>query len=567
MSLSQYLLRSDPFRYASLALDPVPYRFRGLSASDALFAQQEQLLSLVTSHLSQLNCDYSQCGLLQYQSMVFGDGAVHPLIRISMDSIFPRAWSDTVKSLKSFLTRNGFQNVEVEILNLQFAYQLKIYPLTGPNSQRISDDWTHSQVDVVRSLDYYLKDTSARWSTAGVFMCGQTLDKAKPTLVIKIDGRVNRKAEANWKSLELNLKQQLAKWNLSTLEVEFSYGRLVPDLAVPISTEKKVGDSIGIIGSTKSGTLGGFIGLDMGRKAPMRLFATTCRHVTRPEDRQGADFRKTLPLQDSSSIDSRITPMRSPSQTDYNDTLNALTNEMRLCDESITKIEAEREEQGGFLTPARLRQLNRERESLPRLQSQSAVLTSKAGNFGRTVCSSGIRAGKYSERMDWAMIEVPPSNFGANYPPFRNDIPTNYRPTNYNPSESPCGVIDDMRPDEWVVLKGRTSGVSTGQVSITSVVCNKWGNVDMKTVETVAIGAMQKAMDMTAFGRPGDSGAWCYNENGAIVGQQIAHEQGVTSDISVITPIRHLIEDAEDITGGKVYFPVEEKNRKWRKAL
>ena len=57
-------------------------------------------------------------------------------------------WLDIVRAVKAHLDGNNFEDVHVEILDPQLAWQLNIWTVRGPDAGRIAEEWKRALPDV-----------------------------------------------------------------------------------------------------------------------------------------------------------------------------------------------------------------------------------------------------------------------------------------------------------------------------------------------------------------------------------------------------------------------------------
>ena len=129
--------------------------------------------------------------------------------------------------------------------------------------------------------------------------------------------------------------------------------------------------------------------------------------------------------------------------------------------------------------------------------------------------------------MDWCLVEVNSDRFGANFPPDYHAVrpQQEHQPQGspYKPSVIPVTKISDITEGDWVVMKGRTSGVTSGIIHKIRTEINGWKTRNLKSSETIIIHTNDGKHHSFVFRQDGDSGAWIFDRDGALVGQQIAH--------------------------------------------
>ena len=229
MSLSEYILVSDPFRYATQHLDPLPCRMELLPPTHDLAVDRPKIVRIVQDVLRAAQTSYDQCFLLEYQPMALGTYPPKPLVRILSQELDTTLWRAAIGAVKRVLEENKFGQVAVEILHPVHAHELVLYPITGQELDGlVTSKWAQCKGRVIEILNAYLRNEEARWASVGVFMTGPPAE-LKPTIVVKVDGPWFCRAMADWAHIEemiMSLIRDDPKDN--RVSVEFSYGNIVP---------------------------------------------------------------------------------------------------------------------------------------------------------------------------------------------------------------------------------------------------------------------------------------------------------------------------------------------------
>ena len=472
--------------------------------------------------------------------------------------------------MKNLISSKDTSFIAFELYHPQNAFNLNIRPLPyDQNGRVICEKWEACKSGAIKTLNAFLRNDDACWSTACIYLCGK--DTAQmPTLVVKINGRRKKpigRAFANWASVRTQLCLSLRDGGLPSIDVEFDFGTLEYSAGEPqsLTAETRAGDSIGVWGSDKSGSAGGFLGFKSSPSAPIHYGIVTCHHVTRNEPRGTPAFDDKLVIQPANTINARATKMRSPSKVDFEATEQYLNTSVQETQEAISDLQRF-EKQGDFLVPTESNELSRLRPKLLNLQADLALLGPKNVIPGTTVASSGYRIGSHSSKMDWAIVEVPLNRFASNVAPNKNDVPYRHGPgmegskDDYKLPLGSVGKIASIKPGDWLIMRGRASGYSTGIVNAVDVSVNCWPLRNWVTTDVSVLGTLAHVAAPPVFGRPGDSGSWVYNKNGEIVGLQISAEVGAKKwdfDDTIISRITHVLEDMERVTNGRVFLPVE----------
>ncbi|KAI4141176.1 MAG: hypothetical protein LQ340_007705 [Diploschistes diacapsis] len=426
--------------------------------------------------------------------------------------------------------------------------------------------WKKIYPGILNILQTNLENSDARWSSLTAFLCGPEEVKSKPTVVVTIDGTIIGRANANWAQLTLQIQSVLTKNDLQDWEVEFAYGKVSFSRAVPIMSTRNAGDSLGVVDTKFTGSMGGFIGLSTVSNTQMRWCAVTAHHVVRPEPEDTVEFQSDLLLQPQDTSHPRAVKVRSPSPGDYKDTLARLIKELDMNGKTREGLEVRRAKQHRGLS-ARQESEAKELENVQRkLEEKLAWLTSREQPFGRVVACSGLHANERSHMLDWALVEVGRENLCQNYPIAFHELPDDpghAPPEDYQwDGRSPNNKIERMKLGEWVVMRGRTSGTRTGRVHKLPVAVKRWEIPGLPETLEWLIAPTRSAWEPAepaAFAKSGDSGAWVYNGAGAIVGQVIAEgkrEVGRDFGLSIVTPVHDLFQDIEEATGAELYLPM-----------
>lgn len=550
MTLRDYLMRLDVYRTAVPAIDPLPIKLFSLHDDHPLQQSSSQIKAVAIRHLNEQG--------VSYESIVLFGSTNKNILRIASNMEITRSWGFTAREIHRDLRLAGFEDICIEILNYEKAYRLHQFPIPdGSEGDAVVRRWRRARGDVMRAIT----DRLAHWNTVCVFFCGRALNLSLPTVVVTADPT----ATADWSNLTIKIQTALIQNNVTGFEVEFSVGKIMPSKTIDILPQLGNGDSIGIVGDEKfSGSLGGFVQLKTGTPPQTRMCAITCHHVSRPENRDSSDFAAVLKLQPRNTTNPRATKMRSPSQRDFDDTLTSETAILQRTLEAISKIETEQEKQDGFLPPYQDRALKRAQAKRDEVQSRVELLMSRKAPLGLTIACSGFRVNENNHKMDWALVEVSSERFMANFAPdtYAFSSAPEHRPKNktYDSDTMPITKTAAVQPGEWVVTRGRTSGVTTGVVHKMAMEVNDWRTRNLVSTEIVVMHTSRETQVFPpVFSEEGDSGAWIFNADGIVVGEQIAHRERTEgyNDLTVMTPIIDVFEDIEALTHGKVILPVE----------
>ncbi|MCJ1237652.1 hypothetical protein MMC14_005639 [Varicellaria rhodocarpa] len=555
LSLREYLMRMDVFRVTVPVTNPLPLPLNPLRDGHPLLESFAHIKDIASMSLLRRGVTCESIAL-------YGSPAGR-VLRISSNMPVTKEWSSTVREIHRELYVTGLQDITVEILNWEKVYRLKQYRIPdGDQEKMIVNGWKKAKEDIMALIDRRFAQSGQNWNTVCVFMCGRSQELSEPTIVITADA----KTLLDWSALSFALQHTLIKNNFFKFKVEFAVGNIVPSKRFDVMTARGNGDSVGIVGDARfDGTLGGFVRLTVESPPQIRLCAVTCHHVTRLGNHQSKEFADVLPLQPVGTNDPRATAMRSPAKTDYDETLSDEKELLARYEKNIATTEAEQERQDGFLAPYRERYLETERKNRDAAQSRIAMLESRMSRIGITIASSGFRLNRNNHKMDWALIEVSKERFQANSAPDNlsvSSLAPEHRPQNreYNNGVNSLTKVRNVQPGDWVIMQGRTSGLTTGEVHKMRMEIKDWKTRNPISTEIIVIATGKpEARLRDVFSEAGDSGAWIFDADGVVVGQQIAHREPIdgSADLTVMSPISDVFRDIEEITGGKISLPVD----------
>ena len=155
-----------------------------------------------------------------------------------------------------------------------------------------------------------------------------------------------------------------------------------------------------------------------------------------------------------------------------------------------------------------------------------------------------------------------PSTYTVNVPPSSSSLTgTDWRYTENSPlpimyesdASSPIHSFGNMALQDWVIKKGRTSGVTTGQVN-RSTRTIKWDGYNNNRTTTEE---WEKLLGLSGdFARPGDSGAFVVNERYELVGMLLGRDAHATRfNVGLVTAIGDIEEDLNAICGARFVLP------------
>jgi hypothetical protein len=466
-----------------------------------------------------------------------GDTPLDTLILVSEDDD-TRNWKAAVTIIGEMIDRaaqkaNGSPTIRVEIRNEDLMYQDIAYAI---KPQTVEHRACMELEELV--FDQVKKSCPGAWSSICYFMCGvkgQPEALRKLTLVVGIKPRQRNL----WAFVEDQIGDAVQSLKNRDIDIYIellpSRVHLLVDHSQPASKEMKPsapeiqwnvvlvppsGASIGHRMAQNAGTLGTWVffrGLDGVKK----VCFLTCCHVISPGDpgnRTTAE-RHGIALNGSKVIN--------PITVDYPAPFDTEATKVALS----SRISRGEDDDGTM------------KKSLDMIEKHISN-----GGIGTVLHASGIFRTNISERrMDWALVHCQePSTVGKNFPPpgpfnarqlGNRQVPYTVRPGEI--VQKSGSLIDGM----WVTKKGRTSGVTTGEVHAMRSIID-WEN-GMRTREIVILGFGDD------FVEPGDSGAMVTNLNKEWVGMVIGRETSSTA-YGIVTSVTELRSDIDKGTGGNI---------------
>ncbi|ELR09987.1 hypothetical protein VC83_06386 [Pseudogymnoascus destructans] len=287
------------------------------------------------------------------------------------------------------------------------------------------------------------------------------------------------------------------------------------------------GASIGPrVSTTRSGSIGPVVYFKAHDKAEPQKGILTCHHVISSGDPQGRRDNDRLGIGLNGSKVNRRIDIDWPSRQDIDYTKKRL-------DEDILKGKDKNGELASMRTS---------------VTSRFTPTTS----IGHVAFSSGMRLNDSKTRMDWALIILTspgPGDAIENVLPLRSAFGDEFEVPGFeNYKVGPGHKVSDIHelmPGSWVAKKGRTTGITVGEVGEKKRVVH-WKN-GMKSME---FEAFTYATGIKQFAEPGDSGSMAFDLQGAWVGMVIGMDS--LKECGYVTSAGELIADIEAKTKGKI---------------
>lgn len=292
MDIETYLYRTDPYRSIDQRSPwPLPISdgpcdnatTERLKQSDQL---REKIIAALTDHGIKDNKDFyvRACNKLMYPD---GDNT-RLVLRVLLDApdkASTHKWSEARRALASLLSKYGFDNINVELVDLNRAFILSLFPISPDHIA------VRAYENCRPALLRLLQDRLAReWTTLSLYRTTTTRAPSRPTAV-SVVVMVHPYSKSDWSILKFQFNQILqrsggeigvAKGTRTEIEVEFIPGehRFMPQAEDPtydsigsalnlvsrLTPYPKMGESLGFRDQTGGGTLGGFFKLRCGNQ-------------------------------------------------------------------------------------------------------------------------------------------------------------------------------------------------------------------------------------------------------------------------------------------------------------
>lgn len=177
---------------------------------------------------------------------------------------------------------------------------------------------------------------------------------------------------------------------------------------------------------------------------------------------------------------------------------------------------------------------------------RARILDIAANPIGRVLAASGYQVNKDKRRMDWALIESP-ATYSQNLAPNGEGLGERQLLPSCSYDIGEGFVIQETAKFglyDFVIKKGRTSGITTGFVNKMHRVVRWATHGGNETEETEIMGVGQD------FAEHGDSGSLITDAKGRLVGLLFAKDACASDfDIGFMTPIQDLEENVRERTG------------------
>lgn len=518
-TIEQWVAQKDPYRVVAHGL-PMTYSLmarRCDSEIDEFFKTQVQ--HLVPGVLNQHHISFSIMQFDYWYPRRKESEGQNTLVVYTRD-INTGSWSAAAKTILCLFNTGEAEDisksVQVEIRNRNRMYNDYSRPL--PNDDNLVDELEQISGKISSIVHTLMRGSWSSISYHDRINRQAEDDTASKTTVIVF---CRPGASCDYETAENEIMKILDTAS-HRIHVEFLPGEilLLPEFIkkgmnlYPLPLKPLNGSSLGIAGNRdKAGTLGGWMFLNLPNQEQQMKCALTCYHVVRSDDKTAAS---------------------------HTDTQGVLLNDPR--GHVMVTYPAS-------LDTDHMTALMKKTPSTPEKAETQGVLSSLIANpdIGKVVLASGHRVHD-QHRLDWALIESP-STFSANKPPPKAAFL--HRPMGLPEtgdyslnSDSKVRQFGRVRKDDWVVKRGRTSGVTSAKINRMRREI-EWTEHKKVTFETEIISLTED------FAAPGDSGSVVTNENGELVGLLFSMaDEPARHDIGFMTPITAIQDDVKRLTGG-----------------
>ncbi|KAL4787631.1 hypothetical protein BJX76DRAFT_369357 [Aspergillus varians] len=410
-----------------------------------------------------------------------------------------------------------------------------IQSFTPRLSQEQEKDWEDTLKLVIEALE----QSGADWRQVFAANRGYFKDVSKPTVVVKVSNitperlQMNQlRAQLSEHSFDLEIMDTGGLWGLfSSHQDTVLREQINTSLGWPFPPDyHSMGLSIGR-NQHETSTLGGYLKVRHGEAEG--TLGITCYHGVRFDSDGSTDEE----IQSRGAV-GLSWPCQSPSQQDIGIILNGHL------------------EKANRPTPPNTAPHVMARTERKRQESTKKVEEVRSFNpfIGNVIAVSGWRNRQLGTRLDapfvlidWACVELSkercpnPTNdimdFGEELPgSFPESLP------HWKTSKSTVDSVAEMPRANIVVFKrGRTTGVTAGELG---GICP-----EAHRIPGLPVGLHHRGYvvflcpNKRPFGLPGDSGAWCLEGNGDVVGQLIGGDRG--DGTGLLIPFSMVIDDME----------------------
>ncbi|KAL9130378.1 MAG: hypothetical protein Q9217_001436 [Psora testacea] len=495
-------------------------------------------------------------------------------------------WVAALEAIHELLLNHGINGFGIEILDSR-ATQYFYHPVV---TDEFRNAWSILQVQIIGALGL-----GPEWQTLSIFNRGHIEEESTPTVTVGL----TKAADLRWQAAKYELLQALLE---AHPEIEVAYVRsnllgfttspTSPAVCLDVEAFTKpvqMGSSIGI---ESSGTLGGYV--TVRYQGQTEVMGLTNHHVIATDDMTIGELIHVAgglryPYSDivaeekangySPDLNRPRPRICAPSNPDTEMSIKAFEGvaeqaRSMLDGEPADPCEPDKPPRMGLR--AKLEALGDEAtdEHRQKVQKFSILEANNLANiatikqadrdFGRVFASSGLQrrhgpkkighetSGKtyeYGGALDWALLRLKSSRVGD------NTVPTDDISKNWGFIPPPTAIIDasrfEPRIGQAVFKKGR-NGFEVGHIKEFGTQINFNDGNGCFSAWTVLGGKTDGTK--RPFMYPGDSGCWCLDQGGDLIGLGFAGQ--LETDAGYFIPISHVYDDIRQKFGAEIVSPV-----------
>lgn len=555
MTIEQFLYRSDLFRCTSAGTQyPLPIARSPTALNQHVVQRLNKLLPTIRGIVETYLKEAVTINIVDSWKPDYPGGQYRKptvLIEVYNGTGSPSSWPKIRDQVQGLLHDSQFYAIDVEIIDNDRAFMPSIFAQDPKTGSIMIYEMARGQI-----VDLLFKALRDDWLCLSLFKFGRTRADSKPAIVVY----VRPQASCDWILLSETIQSTFASKlpPNRNLDVKFLPGIL----STPVGKDVKdsgltnefplnihMGSSLGSSESPYSGTLGGFMNLQIGHQIHQGFM--TNHHV----------IRRRLPHNPNDSfpylpkIDQKRLIVQLPSNEDLSASRNGLQKKIKFQKKVASDSRSEQEERmvAGAGVPPRLEILYQEQLQLA---AQNEKVLSYFNHYpiqlGRPLISSGNAINAKLNIVDWAFIEFDPSLVQAlKHGPLLNHLPkTVSKSTVQDEGEEvifslpPIATLfGKMVKGHWYYKWGRTSDITIGKCNGTEVEINREGfryddddgrpiqlTGPHSTREYVILGVTKDSngrVTQTAFSEPGDSGSFVINTLGEVCGLMYGEHSGL----------------------------------------
>ena len=616
LSIERYIYRTDPYRSTSADFPfPTPLFIEDRDATITQRLLQDPLLrEIIASTLGKHNIVAQGMTIAKQSKPGYPGGGDIPVtaVRIDIDvgnNSPTDAWSAARRDVELVLQERGFGDLVVELVDPKRFYQLSLFPVFPRDPLVAVYEARHDAI--LEIIETFLGQA---WTSFSLFRVGRSSLATQHAIVVM----VKPLTEHDWLVLRWNIESVVNTENpsRSKIGVEFvpgHWGDLPPTQSAEpggeisggksfvdeFSAAPVMGTSIGVLGESGGGTLGGFFGLHC---SGIRHYGfLTNSHVVQPASGAPKAVKAEYDWYGCHYLARKDDPRRSElryfavkdvlaTRTDINRLLEANVRSIKIREKEIEeRIALEKS------TTHLHKQKDRFEADTSRLQTMMTVLDTMPRSLGKVLCASGRAVTVAKRLLDWAFVEIPehiqqridPRHGNllpqANDPGFHKNGPLAYECLEQYVAEPdmPLQGFSKVEKGEWYFKIGRTTGITTGVCNGTQstfrlnseapvyVLHDRGGMVDklvtldQQTIrELVIVNAkhgLRSANIQETFCKPGDSGSLLVDRKGYVAGLLYGaltglcgpHDRDQYANAGLVTDIRDVLASISARTTGR----------------